>query len=162
MFWFVKTSLSLDFSFFKVSSWSLFRKIEFLFVKYREIFLLKMGIKKFKLGINSVRLFGRNIFYDSPYGIAGYQRMLTSHQKMLKDEGIKDLNTVIDVGANVGFFSMMIRDRFPGAKIFAIEPIPTIFDCLKKILRMRTVFKRCFPIWLIILGIRTQNPYLWK
>ena len=34
------------------------------------------------------------------------------------------LNTVIDVGANKGQFSLFIRGLFPDAKIFAFEPIP--------------------------------------
>lgn len=38
-------------------------------------------------------------------------------------------------GANVGFFSKMIRERFPMARIYAIEPIPQIFSCLEKNLR---------------------------
>jgi len=40
--------------------------------------------------------------------------------------------TVIDVGANIGFFSLHFLSRFPGAKIFAFEPHPYCFMVLKQ------------------------------
>lgn len=132
MFWFIKSSISLDLSFWRVSDWNFWQKSEFLFKKYLEIILLQFKLHKFKLGKSFVTLFKKKIFYDSPYGLAGYQSMLARHQKMMKYAQIKKTEIVIDVGANVGFFSMMIRDRFPEAKIYAIEPIPQTFTCLKK------------------------------
>ena len=40
--------------------------------------------------------------------------------------------TVIDVGANVGFFSLFAYERFPNAKIFSFEPVPNNFKKLKR------------------------------
>jgi len=40
--------------------------------------------------------------------------------------------TVIDVGANVGFFSLFAYERFPNAKIFSFEPVPNNFEKLKR------------------------------
>jgi len=131
IFWFIKASILLDIKFLCVSDWSLLQKLEFLFKKYLEILLLISGFHKFKLGENFVVLFEKKVFYDSPYGLAGYQSILARHQKMIKDAKIKGVKTIVDVGANVGFFSMMIRNRFPKAKIYAIEPVPKIFKCLK-------------------------------
>lgn len=131
MFWFVKSSISLDLSFWRVSDWNFRQKSEFLFKKYLEIFFLQSKLHKFKLGKSFVTLFKKKIYYDSPYGLAGYQSMLARHQKMIKYSQVKDPKIVVDVGANVGFFSMMIRIRFPKAKIYAIEPIPQIFTCLR-------------------------------
>ena len=131
-YWFVKSSLILDIGFMKVSRWSLFKKLQFIFVKYLEITMLVLGIRKFELGKSFVSLFGRKVFYDCPYGIAGYQSMLARHQKMLLENDISDVRTVVDVGANVGFFSMMVRDLFPKSNIYSIEPVPQIYECLKK------------------------------
>ncbi len=39
--------------------------------------------------------------------------------------------SVIDVGANVGFFSLFAYERFPNAKIFSFEPVPNNFKKLK-------------------------------
>ncbi len=41
-------------------------------------------------------------------------------------------STVIDGGANVGEYSRDIRNRYPEALIFAFEPVPEIFDRLKR------------------------------
>ncbi len=131
-YWFVKASLILDVGFLRVSRWSLSRKLQFIFIKYLEIIYLGLGIHKFELGKSFVNLFGHKLFYDSPYGIAGYQSMLSRHQKMILENNIIDVRTVVDVGANVGFFSMMVSDLFPKAEIYAIEPIPQIFQCLKR------------------------------
>jgi FkbM family methyltransferase len=44
---------------------------------------------------------------------------------------IKEGDIVFDVGANIGVFSRFISQEAPNLKIFAFEPIPAIFDCLK-------------------------------
>lgn len=44
---------------------------------------------------------------------------------------IKDGDTIIDVGANAGMFSLQIGLHFPKAKIFAMEPIPETFRYLQ-------------------------------
>ncbi len=131
-YWFIKSSLILDIGFLKVSKWPLFKRFQFIFIKYLEIAYLGLGIHKFKLGESYVDLFGKKIFYDSPYGIAGYQSMLARHQKMLLENNVVNVHTIVDVGANVGFFSMMVRDLFPKSNIYSIEPVPQIFECLKK------------------------------
>ena len=38
---------------------------------------------------------------------------------------------VIDIGANVGFFSLFMFTKFPDASVFAFEPIPKNYDQLK-------------------------------
>ncbi|MBI2620900.1 FkbM family methyltransferase [candidate division WWE3 bacterium] len=132
MVWLIVSSLKLDLGLLVAAKWNAAKKIEFLYKKYGEIFLLVFKFKKFKLGESFVKLFGKKVFYDSAYGIAGYQRMLVTHQKMLNFAKMGAVETVVDVGANVGFFSMMVRDKFPRSKIYAIEPVPAIFTCLKK------------------------------
>jgi len=130
--WFVKASIGLDIQFLQVSSWSLGKKLEFLLKKYLVIFLHLTGLKKFKLGISKVNLFGKTIFYDTPYGLAGYQSMLARHRKMIKEEKLASVSTIVDIGANVGFFSLMTHDLFPNAQIFAVEPLKSAFGCLEK------------------------------
>ena len=131
-YWFVKSSVALDVGFLKVSRWPLFKKLQFIFVKYLEIIRLISGVHKFRLGESYVNLFGSKVFYDSPYGIAGYQSMLARHQKMVLESNIANVYTILDVGSNVGFFSMMIRNLYSKSNIYAIEPVPQIFECLRK------------------------------
>lgn len=41
-------------------------------------------------------------------------------------------NTIADVGANVGIFSVLAKANNPNAKVIAFEPQPNIFEILKK------------------------------
>jgi len=75
---------------------------------------------------------GKDIYYDSKYGLTGYQSMMTRHQYLIQLANISKVKTVIDVGANVGFFSMLIRDIFPSSKIYSFEPTPLTYSCLKR------------------------------
>ncbi len=51
----------------------------------------------------------RHLFWDDPYGLVGLPTTLHS---------------VVDIGANIGFFTLLARHRFPAAKIHAYEPNP--------------------------------------
>ena len=41
-------------------------------------------------------------------------------------------STIVDAGANVGFASIYFANRWPGARIIALEPDPENFDALEK------------------------------
>lgn len=129
LIWSIKQSIIVDFKFLKVSNWSVFKKIIFLILKYFLIF--KHFLKKFELGKNFCWFDNKKIYYDSRYGLAGYQSLLARHQRLIKLENIKEAKVIIDIGANVGFFSKLCRDLFPKSKIFSFEPIPKTFQCLK-------------------------------
>jgi len=43
---------------------------------------------------------------------------------------LSDSSRVVDAGANVGLFSLFVKQEFPGAKILAFEPIPAIHQAL--------------------------------
>ena len=43
-----------------------------------------------------------------------------------------NINTVIDIGANVGRTVVTFRKLIPNAKIYAFEPLPSCFETLKK------------------------------
>jgi len=45
---------------------------------------------------------------------------------------IPDRPTIIDIGANAGFFTFFAASRFPGATIFSYEPIESNFRQLKR------------------------------
>jgi len=127
----ITDSITLDFRTLLIKEWSLRKKIVFIFTKYS--LLIKHFFKKFKLGEDFVYFDGKKIFYDSKYGLAGYQRINCSHRKFIKDiADIKDAEVILDIGANVGFFSMLCRELYPKSKIYAFEPVPKTFSCLEK------------------------------
>lgn len=129
IYWFIKQSLILDYRLLIVSRWSLSKKIQFYITKY--FLLLLRPFKKFRLGDDYANLYGEKIYYDSPYGIAGYQSMLTRQQYLLSLTGVKNLSLIVDIGANVGYFSKLIRELYPFSTIYSIEPVPETYKCLK-------------------------------
>ena len=44
---------------------------------------------------------------------------------------IKDGDTIVDVGANIGIFGIRACAKYPNIRVFAFEPIPDIFEVLK-------------------------------
>lgn len=58
------------------------------------------------------------------------------HEVLIKEAYSLDLKFqpkfIVDAGANVGFSSVYFQHRYPGAKIFSVEPEGANFDLLKK------------------------------
>jgi len=130
----ISDSITLDFITFLIKEWSPGKKIEFLFKKY--LLIVKHFFKKFKLGKDFVYFCGDKVYYNSKYGLAGYQRTFCSHGDMLRNYvSSKEPKVIFDVGANVGYFSQLCRDFYPASEIYAFEPIPQTFDCLNKNLK---------------------------
>lgn len=44
---------------------------------------------------------------------------------------LQDGATVVDIGANIGLFSLFVMSRCTNAKIYAFEPAPVVYDLLK-------------------------------
>lgn len=128
--WLIKRSIDLDLRLIKVSNWSSNKKAQFIFSKY--YLLIKHIFIKFKLGKSNINLFGEKIYYDSRLGLADYQSMLCRHQGWLKIGNVKNSKVIIDIGANVGFFSKMARSLYPSSKIYAIEPVPAVYSLMSK------------------------------
>lgn len=49
------------------------------------------------------------------------------------------IKTIIDVGAGLGDFTLMVAKKFPQAKIFAFEPNPDQFKLLKENIKLNNV-----------------------
>jgi amino acid adenylation domain-containing protein/FkbM family methyltransferase len=54
-------------------------------------------------------------------------------QRMYLRHGVKlrDGDCVFDVGANIGLFTLFVYEHYPRARVFAFEPMPTTFACLR-------------------------------
>ena len=57
-----------------------------------------------------------------------YQRYKLFDKKWLLQSNI---NTIIDIGANIGEFTLIFSELFPGAEIYAFEPLPACYNQLK-------------------------------
>ena len=45
---------------------------------------------------------------------------------------IQNGDVVFDVGANIGIFGVRAMQKGPNIQVYAFEPVPTIFECLKR------------------------------
>lgn len=75
---------------------------------------------------------GRSVFcvnaYEVDFGAHEiFSDDLTAHGLSLPVDG-----TYLDVGANIGLFSLYLRDHCPTARIVAFEPMPTVFAALER------------------------------
>lgn len=60
-----------------------------------------------------------------------YDEIFRKELYFSKDITLSSDMCVVDVGANIGLFSLYILTKCPRATIYAIEPIPEIFDILE-------------------------------
>ncbi|MDQ3239146.1 MAG: FkbM family methyltransferase [bacterium] len=93
--------------------------------------LISFLFKKFEYGQNPIKLNSELIYPESKYGLTLYQSILIRHYNLLQTAQINKLETVLDIGANNGYYSKLIRYMFPNAMIHAIEPIPKVYECLR-------------------------------
>ena len=46
--------------------------------------------------------------------------------------GLRDGDTVLDVGANIGLASLVFAAAAPNVRVIAAEPVPDLFACLER------------------------------
>ncbi|WP_406346326.1 amino acid adenylation domain-containing protein [Streptomyces sp. NBC_00648] len=61
-----------------------------------------------------------------------YEEIFTNLEYLRNGITIRDGDTIVDVGANIGMFTLFAGTRCPGARILAFEPIPPVFDSLRR------------------------------
>jgi FkbM family methyltransferase len=64
-------------------------------------------------------------------GLREYNSIVNEDLYKLKSLVGKNINYIIDIGANIGVFSRYASSLFPNAQILSIEPCKEIFECLK-------------------------------
>jgi FkbM family methyltransferase len=84
-----------------------------------------------------------------------YHRYKIFRKKWLLDS---DIQTVLDIGANIGEFTGIFNELFPKAEIHAFEPLP---DCFNK-LRERTKELKNVKVYNIGLGSKDGELELYK
>lgn len=65
----------------------------------------------------------------APFEIMNFDTYETEDASMLY-ELVKDGDTIFDIGANIGWYSLSLSKRFPNSKIYSFEPIPSTYSNL--------------------------------
>jgi natural product biosynthesis luciferase-like monooxygenase protein/FkbM family methyltransferase len=75
---------------------------------------------------------GMPVTYVTEFQVGnGYQEIFDDEIYLRHGVSLPDGACVLDVGANIGFFSLFVHQRSQGARVFAFEPFPATFDALK-------------------------------
>ncbi|MFD3827385.1 FkbM family methyltransferase, partial [Streptomyces sp. NPDC058625] len=61
-----------------------------------------------------------------------YEEIFTNLEYLRNGITIRNGDRIFDVGANIGMFTLFAGSRCPDAKIYAFEPIPPVFDSLRR------------------------------
>lgn len=76
---------------------------------------------------------GNTVFHHNPRETQFlYEEIFTGEAYLKHGITLHDECCVFDVGANIGLFSLFVGQRFAGARIHAFEPIPPVFDTLRR------------------------------
>jgi len=131
-FGFFFDSLYLDYFLLTDGLLSFPNKIEFIFKKYFLIF--KHFFVKFKFGNSKIKLFNQDYYYDSHFGLGSLQGIVTRHKFLLSFIKLnnKEIKTIIDIGANIGNFSILSNLLYSKSKIYSFEPIKKTYSILEK------------------------------
>lgn len=70
------------------------------------------------------------------------------------EEIIKDGETVLDIGANVGSYSLLISAMYPLCRVVALEPHPANFNRLLENIALNNMYRKITPL---NVGIALQN-----
>lgn len=108
------------------------KKIQFILLKYFLTFF--QLVTTFKPGISHVRWQKKLVFSNSRAGgIAGLQAVWAEHLAVISklDPPIKEA-IILDVGANVGYFSKAISEIYDETKIYSFEPSRLAVDIFMK------------------------------
>ncbi len=63
----------------------------------------------------------------------------TNDPYYIKNINFQDGDTVIDIGGNLGIFSIYLAKQFPGLRIICLEPVPATFENLKKNIKINNI-----------------------
>ena len=77
-------------------------------------------------------LFGELIHLNDATGVDTYPKDISLMFRWMQNLQLPPHPTILDIGANVGLFSLSYASIFKGAEIHCFEPVPFIYNFLKK------------------------------
>ena len=97
----------------------------------REIVISPDGVS-FVVGDEAVRLFSPpEEARVAPIEVMNFDRYEPDETRVM-DLLTQDATTVLDVGANIGWYAVRFAKRLPQARVYAFEPLPTTYRYLQR------------------------------
>ncbi len=129
--WLSKRNFIIDYKFItRVNFLNSSDKRDILLGKYKTLF--KHFFMPFKTAESYVYVNGEKIYYGTPYGLVGYTCMLAEQIYWLTKLNINKEPVILDIGANMGYFTLGCKKVFQNANVFCFEPVDTAYDALVK------------------------------
>jgi FkbM family methyltransferase len=119
----------------------------------KEILITEDGVQ-FVLGDDRIRLYcPENEARVAPLEIMNFDHYEPEETRVMDLLAVNTRN-ILDVGANIGWYSIRFAKRFPNAKVFAFEPMPTSHAFLQRNVSANSVGGRviCFNYGLSATG----------
>jgi FkbM family methyltransferase len=140
-------SISLDILWLRLNNISFKKKIFYIIIKYYKLII----------GGCSIPFLSQEHFsYDNkntPVTLQSYPDEIFFLDKWID---FKSGKTVLDIGANIGQFSVTLASIFPSTKIWCFEPNPIAFELLKKNVAGRQI--KCFNYGI---GVQGSFPFFY-
>jgi FkbM family methyltransferase len=91
------------------------------------ILLLKLRVR------DSIKIFKNKVVYlrNGTSDISVFRQIFLDNEYSFYIQ-IKNPSFIIDLGANIGLFSLFIKNKYPEATVIALEPEPSNFELLEK------------------------------
>ncbi len=131
------TNFKLDYYWLNSRRIGLLERLAFLFRKYSSIISNKREIK----------YLGKKFYYDNRFSPAILQSYPKEIEQINKTINLSKINTVLDVGANIGQFSVTLSSLFPHIRSYSFEPNTGVFKTLQKNLS-RSKNQKSYPFGL--------------
>jgi FkbM family methyltransferase len=82
-----------------------------------------------------------------------YNEVMVKHEYFQEGLSVLNARCVLDIGANIGIFTMAVKQKAPEAAVYAFEPIPDTFKALEQ----NVCSLGCSDVYLFNVAIGSQD-----
>jgi len=118
----INYNLRCERTFLRLKNITPLNKLSFIFKKYYSIV--------FRL--DNIKYLNNLFFYDNRFVPALLQLYPEEINEIDRAIKLKNIHTVLDIGANIGQWAYTLKNFFPQVRVYSFEPNKDIFDILKK------------------------------
>ena len=123
----------------------LFLLVKFFYIPSQNIYqhLVFKGFFKVFSGSNSFKLYNTGTIIENQIfwkGLDGFE----PHSLRLWARLCRNADTIFDLGANNGVYSLIAKSENPNSRVYAFEPVERVFEVLKKNISINNYDVACY------------------